>query len=104
MVLEANFSFNEENISNVKHILTKRKIEQKNKKRKLLVILSFLILILLSAIFFYSLLNARTGSCLAAFLDGIIPPINVNIVLNIISTILALNGKIAVMSLFLVTV
>ena len=36
---------------------------------------------------FYSLLNASTGSCFAAFLDGIIPPINVKIVLNTIKII-----------------
>ena len=33
----------------------------------------------------YSLLRATTGSCFAAFLDGIKPPIKVNIILNIIS-------------------
>ena len=36
---------------------------------------------------FYSLLNASAGSCFAAFLDGIIPPINVIIVLNTIKII-----------------
>ena len=45
---------------------------------------------------FYSLLNASTGSCFAAFLDGIIPPINVRIVLNTIKIIPAINGSTAV--------
>ena len=40
-------------------------------------------------IILYSVLNANTGSFLAAFFDGIIPPINVKITLNIISTIAA---------------
>ena len=35
--------------------------------------------------YYYSLLRATTGSCFAAFLDGIKPPIKVNIILNIIS-------------------
>lgn len=46
---------------------------------------------------FYSLLNASTGSCFAAFLDGIIPPINVKIVLNTIKIIPA-NKKIILLN------
>ena len=53
---------------------------------------------------FYSLLNASTGSCFAAFLDGIIPPINVRIVLNTIKIIPAINGSTAVMFWLFVTV
>ena len=53
---------------------------------------------------FYSLLNASTGSCFAAFLDGIIPPINVKIVLNTIKIIHAINGSTAVMFWLFVTV
>ena len=52
---------------------------------------------------FYSVLNANTGSFLAAFFDGIIPPINVKITLNIISTIAAGIGSTAVISGFPVT-
>ena len=52
---------------------------------------------------FYSLLSANTGSFLAAFFDGIIPPINVKITLNIIRTIAAGIGNTAVISGFPVT-
>ena len=38
-------------------------------------------------LYFYSLLNASTGSFLAAVLDGIIPPINVRTTLSITSVI-----------------
>ena len=51
---------------------------------------------------FYSLLSAKTGSCLAAFLDGINPPISVNTVLSIINTIHDFTDKTAVISLFFV--
>lgn len=51
---------------------------------------------------FYSDLKASTGSCFAAFLDGIIPPINVNIVLSMIKIIIAATGKIAVIFGFFV--
>ena len=47
---------------------------------------------------FYSLLNANTGSSLAAFLDGIIPPINVKTILNIIKISPASAGSEALTS------
>ena len=42
---------------------------------------------------YYSLRNANTGSSLAAFLDGIMPPIRVNTILNIIKIIPAISGN-----------
>lgn len=43
----------------------------------------------------YSLLKADTGSSLAAFLDGMIPPIKVKAILNRIKTSPAIGGKAA---------
>ena len=48
-------------------------------------ILSFILGINFQPIYFYSVLNAITGSFLDAALAGIIPPINVSIILNIIN-------------------
>ena len=47
---------------------------------------------------FYSLLNANTGSSLAALLEGIIPPINVKIILSTIKIIPAIEGNTALTS------
>ena len=52
----------------------------------------------------YSVLKAVTGSCFAAFLDGINPPINVRITLNITSIVPPLNGSTAVMSVFILCI
>ena len=49
---------------------------------------------------YYSLLNANTGSFLAACFDGIKPPIKVNITLNITNIVAATVGKTAVISSF----
>ena len=51
----------------------------------------------------YSLLNAVTGSFLAACLDGINPPIRVKITLNTINTIAPVNGNAALIALLPVT-
>ena len=52
----------------------------------------------------YSLLNAITGSCLLAFLDGIKPPIIVSIVARIINIIEALGTRVALILGLLVAV
>ena len=50
----------------------------------------------------YSVLKAITGSCLEAFLAGISPPINVNIMLKIISVTPPNNGRFALILILLV--
>lgn len=65
---------------------------------KLHFVLLIFALIFKNAFYIYSLLNANTGSSFAAFLEGIIPPISVKTILNIIKITPAVTGSEAVTS------